>query len=698
MSVRRIVCVIVLALAPVAVMAQTLILNVPNGGESWTVGDEHAIHWDWTGSISNVKLEYSTDGGSTWIIIMSSTTNDGNYQWTVPNSPSTTCRIKVTSTTDPGCYDMSNSNLAIARPVILVTRPNGGTGGEIWTVGEEHAIHWDWTGSFGNVKLEYSSDGGSTWNIITSSTTNDGNYQWTVPNSPSITCRVKVTSTTDPACYDASDHDFNIIRPVISVLRPNGGETYYATKVHPIHWDWTGSFSNVKLEYSSDGGNTWNVITSSTTNDGNYSWTVPNITTGSCRVKVSKSDDANTYDISSYNFTVSNTPPSDPIAVNSPRSGDAWLVGRYYYITWTWTGSISYVKLEYSTDGGSTWSLIDANTSNYGYYNWHIPNTPSTTSLIKVSNASNPSIYDVSDQFTIAPQWILTSSPRTGDAWLVGRYYYFTWDNGGDIDYVKLEYSTDGGSTWTLIDGNTSNYGYYNWHVPSAVHAGSNSQMKVTNTANVSVFDMSDIFTISPQAIVVTSPEPGEVWHGNRYYYITWSWTGEFDYAKLEYSTDGGSTWTVIDGNTSNYGYYNWHVPGTASGSNCKVRVSNTANLSAYGVSPAFTINPQTGVAEPSVAPEALSSTAGLYGACLTVAPVRLWLALPTASAVDCAIYNSAGALVKRLVGSRYDQGVHALDWDGRDAAGVAAPSGIYCCVVRADGATISKRIALLGH
>jgi len=58
---------------------------------------------NWLGTISSVKIEYSSDGGATWNQITASTTNDGDYIWTIPNIPTTQCRIKITNLADPNC-------------------------------------------------------------------------------------------------------------------------------------------------------------------------------------------------------------------------------------------------------------------------------------------------------------------------------------------------------------------------------------------------------------------------------------------------------------------------------------------------------------------------------------------------------------------------------------------------------------------
>jgi len=659
---------------PTLSKGQTITVCRPNGAESLTVGDRHAIHWNWSGSISSVKIEYSTDEGSSWNVIAASTTNDGSYLWSaVPNAPSESCRVKVTSVAAPGISDMSDADFTIARPVITVTRPNGGPGGESWTVGEKHVIHWDWTGDFSSVKLEYTSDGGSTWNVISASTTNDGYYQWTVPNAPATTCRVKVTSTADQNCFDVSDADFSILRPAITVVRPNGGETYYAGKYAPIHWDWSGDFSAAKLEYSTDGGSSWTVIAPSVTNDGGYAWHVPGgISSTTCRVRTTNTADANSYDVSDGNFTVRDSLPADSLYLFSPRTSDAWLVGRSYYIDWTWSGSISAVKLEYSTDGGSTWGLITASTANDGEYAWPVPSTPSTSGKIKISSTANPSTYDESDVFTIEKQWIRTTSPRTGDAWLVGRSYYITWDWGGDFTTAKLEYSTDGGSTWSLITASTANDGEYAWGVSDP--PGTNCVIKITNADNPEAFDQSDVFVAAPQAITVTSPLTGDEWYAARNYYVTWYWTGAFASAKVEYSTDGGATWGLVVASIANDGEYEWLVPNTPS-PNCKARVTNIANTAANGVSGVFTILPAIGVAE---------HDNGLRSVSLWVGPnpgrrqTTLRYSLARESDVDVTILDAAGRLVANLAHQREKPGDHELHFSARSAGKGSLQSGIY--------------------
>ena len=94
----------------------TLTLTAPNSGESWQALSSHNITWTGSGTITNVALEYSTNGGSNWTTIIASTPNDGTYSWTVPNTQSTTCRVRVSDAADGTPSDTSDANFTISAP------------------------------------------------------------------------------------------------------------------------------------------------------------------------------------------------------------------------------------------------------------------------------------------------------------------------------------------------------------------------------------------------------------------------------------------------------------------------------------------------------------------------------------------------------------------------------------------------------
>lgn len=103
-------------------------VTAPNTAVSWQGNTTQTVTWNVAGSsgapvnCANVKISLSTDGGFTYpTVILASTPNDGTQAVTVPNSPSTTCRIKIEGVGNV-FYDISNVDFIItaAAPVELL--------------------------------------------------------------------------------------------------------------------------------------------------------------------------------------------------------------------------------------------------------------------------------------------------------------------------------------------------------------------------------------------------------------------------------------------------------------------------------------------------------------------------------------------------------------------------------------------------
>ncbi len=87
---------------------------------------------------------------------------------------------------------------------ITITSPDGE---ESWARGMTHAITWIKTGSPGvYVKIELLK-AGVVNRVITTSTANDGNYDWTIPTTQTLGTdyKIRITSTTYPEITDSSE-------------------------------------------------------------------------------------------------------------------------------------------------------------------------------------------------------------------------------------------------------------------------------------------------------------------------------------------------------------------------------------------------------------------------------------------------------------------------------------------------------------
>jgi|GEM_PF-2770313 len=585
-------------------------VNSPNGGENWLIGSGHNITWSSSDDITTVKLRYSTDSGSNWITLEDSTPNDGSYSWTIPNTPSTNCRVRVIDTSNNTVYDVSDSDFTISEgggdPWITVTDPNGG---ENWQVASTHNITWSSSNDITTVKLRYSTDSGSNWITVEDSTPNDGSYSWTIPNTPSTNCRIRVIDTSNNTVYDVSDSDFTISTQggggELTLLSPNGGENLQIGSVHDITWDAPPEIVEVRLWLSTNSGSNWTLFQGRTPNDGSFSWTVTNNPSTTCRIKVQEYGNQFVNDISDGDFTISTQGGSSWITVTSPNGGENWQVASTHNITWSSSAGITNVKLRYSTDSGSSWITIEDSTPNDGSYSWTIPNTPSTNCRVRVIDTNNNTVYDVSNSdFTISTQgggdpWITVTSPNGGETWQPGSTQLITWDSSSDIDYVRIDYSTNSGQTWIKIVSNTGNDGDRDWTVPNT--QSSSCRVRVQSKEDPNVEDMSDSnFTIGEGGggggeITMLSPNGGENWQVGSTHNITWDAPLEIIEIRLWLSTDSGSSWTLLQGRTPNDGSFSWTVTNTPS-TTCRIKVQEYGNQSVNDASDAnFTISSQGG-------------------------------------------------------------------------------------------------------
>ncbi|MEK7771593.1 MAG: hypothetical protein AAB703_01925, partial [Pseudomonadota bacterium] len=418
-------------------------LTAPIGGEAWTVGTSQNITWTKSGTISTVKLEYSTDGGATYPNVIATLVNAATgtpYAWTIPDNLSTTVRVKVTNEADSTVLSNSTNNLTIKGSLTL-TAPNGG---EAWVVSATQNITWTKVGSIANVKLEYSTNGGTTYpNLIVASTSGATlSYAWTVPDAIGTQLKVKITDLANTNVLDESNANFTI-KGSVTLTSPVGSETWYVGENRNITWTRTGSFINVKLEYSTNGFfnelQTAVIAASTPAATGTYAWTVPDAIGANLKVRISDAADATVVAVSTGPFII-----KGKLQLTSPVGAETWIVGQIQNITWVRTGSIANAKLEYSTDGGLTYSnTITASTpAASGTYAWTVPDAIGIQVRVRVSDVSDATVFATSAaNFTIKGSLTVTS-PNGGEVWVVNSAHNITWTKTGTISTVKLEYST----------------------------------------------------------------------------------------------------------------------------------------------------------------------------------------------------------------------------------------------------------------
>ncbi|MBY0425151.1 MAG: hypothetical protein K2Q22_05905, partial [Cytophagales bacterium] len=374
---------------------------------------------------------------------------------------------------------------------------------------------------------------------------------------------------------------------------------------------------NVGVEYSLNNGNTWvsAIPTGYVANVTNYNWNVPNVNSSNVILRVK--DYFGSTSATVGGLVVSTNPNPLPFSITSPiYSGTSlsYTGGSNLNVQWnnTLTQCIPYVKLEVSTNGGSLWYTATTSTPNTGSFSLSLPNVYTNNALVKVSNAFDPTSYDITDVFTIVgssgSKTFSISNPLGGDVvssacstktitLATSGYQNFSGF------YASVDISTNSGINWISV--NSSVYFSVSLNNNNTVATGSITVPWVnTSNARIRVKDNSTLFTATtasdftiqqlPLSISNLFPVGGTVlYYGNT---PTFSWTSPnscIPTVRLEYSNNGGTSWTTI-ANVANFNSYSsWALPSTIPSGNFWIKVSDASNpqvsvTNSYVVSPRF--------------------------------------------------------------------------------------------------------------
>jgi hypothetical protein len=397
------------------VIVPAVTVTLPNGGERLSTTTPVNIQWTSNAtSTARVDVAVTTDG-ITFTAIAACTNLNGALRtctWATPGPVSSTARLRVTVRDPAGTVsDVSNAPFSIASGVaaVAVTTPNTVVN---WGIGSTQTIRWTHNvGIGGYVRVDVSRDGGATWNLVASSVKNSsssaGTLSWRVTGPLTAQARIRVRWTGNTAVGDASDVNFTIANPFITVASPSSTATSwgYGTRQRQTWTTNLGPGDRVAVRLSTDGGTTFGTVLASSVVASNLtaSFTVPTlglVTTARTRVEWL----ANTavHGTNAANFRIE--PPF--VRVTRPTlTTDAWTVGTTASIRWTHNlGTLERVKIDLSRDGGASFALVLLSaTPSDGSQSVTVQSAWATaTARVRISWVANATTSDVSDQtFTI---------------------------------------------------------------------------------------------------------------------------------------------------------------------------------------------------------------------------------------------------------------------------------------------------------
>jgi|FLOH01.1.fsa_nt_gi hypothetical protein len=373
----------------------------------------------------------------------------------------------------------------------------------------------------------------------------------------------------------------------LTLISPNGGETWMYGTTQTIAWQLDGGFEDLYFEYLADDGTYWNYLGYVSAYDSITSITFTNYlyANDSAKIRISLYDDPDVFDETDGYLTILD----NPIYFYSPSNGQRIYGGHDFTLSW-YNYSFDTTDVSYTMDGGATWNLIESSYTG-NYLEWTTPVVVSDQCMIKVANANDPSDYGLSTTFSIIETPTASIiSPNGGEVWNYGDTETVSWSGTNLPTYLYLQYSTDGGQDWGYLG-----YGYGDetggsTQVYVPFEPSTNTLVRLVDPNYDIILDESDQpFTIYVPPVIMYSPYEGQQFYIKDRTWISWLTSGISE-VNIDLSIDGGTTWTSIDQNIdADQGWYQWEISGSPS-TNCKIRVSDASDATKFGISDEFTL------------------------------------------------------------------------------------------------------------
>ncbi|WP_232465751.1 Ig-like domain-containing protein, partial [Burkholderia ubonensis] len=400
------------------------------------------------------------------------------------------------NTSSATSFSFTLDTSAAAPGVALTTDSGSSASDHITNVGTLNV-----TGVESGATVQYSVDNGAHWNTSFSAVEGVNNVQ---------VRQTDIAGNTSSATSFSFTLDTSAAAPGVALTTDSGSSAVdHITNVGTLNL--SGVETGATVEYSTDGGHTWSTSFSATE--------------GLNDVQVRQTDVAgNTSDPTSFSFTLDTSAAAPGVALTTD-SGSSAVDHITNVGTLNLTGVETGATVEYSTDGGHTWSTSFSATE--GLNDVQVRQTD-----IAGNTSSATSFSFTLDTSAAAPGVALTTdsgSSASDHITNVGTLNVTGVESGATV-----QYSVDNGAHW-----NTSF---------SAVEGVNNVQVRQTdiagNTSSATSFSFTlDTSAAAPGVALTTDSGSSAVDHITNV--GTLNLSGVETGATVEYSTDGGHTWST---------------------------------------------------------------------------------------------------------------------------------------------------------
>lgn len=260
----------------------------PSGGETFTsdYSNTYSAQVLWNAeAMHSVKIEYTDNGGSSWNLVANNIdVTLGIYEFILPGTPGSNYQFRICNTEFPSVFSLSG--VFTLRNPIKIRNANGG--GFI-TNNSLFNLRWQMQDIEPDKQIfwEYSTNN-SDWTRINNNAVpvSAESMFWFVNIGLQNTVWFRAIEEGSERILTKSESSFRITDKSLSIFAPNGGETYPANSVQTIAWDYSG-LTNLDILFSADDGENWTQVARNIPASAlSYNWTVPEIYSDQCRIRL----------------------------------------------------------------------------------------------------------------------------------------------------------------------------------------------------------------------------------------------------------------------------------------------------------------------------------------------------------------------------------------------------------------------------
>jgi hypothetical protein len=422
-------------------------VTAPNTAVSWPGNSTQTITWSVANttaapvSCANVKISLSTDGGLTFpTVLVASTPNDGSEVVTIPNTPTTTARVKIEAVGNI-FFDISNANFTITAGSDCGTA-TGLTSSAVTT--NSATVSWAAVSGAISYAVDYKLNSSSTWtSFSTAQTTTSADLTGLAAGSL-YDWRVTATCATGTGAAASAQFTTQVICVAPTGLSSNPGST-----TATVSWAAVNGATSYAVDYKLNTDANW---TSFSTAQTATSANLTGLTASSLYDwRVSATCPSGITSATAAQFTT-----TAPAVCNAPTGLTSTPGTTTATVSWTAvSGAVSYA-VDYKLNSSSTWTNFStaqtATSANLtglsasSLYDWRV-----------TTNCSSGSSTATAAQFTTtaAPACATAFEPNetqaTAAAIATGVANSAAITTSTDVDYFKITTTATSNIVYSLV-------------------------------------------------------------------------------------------------------------------------------------------------------------------------------------------------------------------------------------------------------